>query len=72
MRIFILNRGKDNILLASPCSVVYLYILGDIISYYEYNDIYVINKIRNRIIYNITHSNIPDFNKNKLLIRLEK
>ena len=44
----------------------------DIISYYEYNDIYVINKIRNRIIYNITHSNIPDFNKNKLLIRLEK
>ena len=34
MRIFILNRGKDNILLASPCSVVYLYILRDIIPCY--------------------------------------
>ena len=44
----------------------------DIISYYEYKDVCIINKIRNRIIYNIKHSNISDFHKNKLLIRLEK
>ncbi|MEI0518889.1 DNA adenine methylase [Brachyspira murdochii] len=44
----------------------------DIISYYKNNDISIIDKIRKRIIYNITHSNISEINKNKLLLRLEK
>ena len=44
----------------------------DIISYYKNNDISIINRIRKRIIYNITHSNISEINKNKLLLRLEK
>ncbi|PCG21146.1 hypothetical protein KQ44_00075 [Brachyspira sp. G79] len=44
----------------------------DIISYYKNNDISIIDRIRKRIIYNITHSNISEINKNKLLLRLEK
>ena len=44
----------------------------DIISYYNNNDISIIDRIRKRIIYNITHSNISEINKNKLLLRLEK
>ncbi|WP_300717981.1 hypothetical protein [uncultured Brachyspira sp.] len=43
----------------------------DIISYCN-NNISIISKIKERIIYNITHSNIPEINKNNLLIRLEK
>ena len=44
----------------------------DIISYCNNNDISIISKIKQRIIYNITHSNISEINKNNLLIRLEK
>lgn len=44
----------------------------DIISYYNNNDISIIDRIRKRIIYNITHSNISEISKNKLLLRLEK
>ncbi|WP_300711364.1 DNA adenine methylase [uncultured Brachyspira sp.] len=43
----------------------------DIISYCN-NNISIISKIKERIIYNITHSNISEINKNNLLIRLEK
>lgn len=43
----------------------------DILSYYN-SEISIISKIKQRIIYNIKHSNISEFNKNKLLIRLEK
>lgn len=43
----------------------------DILSYYNH-EIPIISKIKDRIIYNIKHSNISEINKNKLLIRLEK
>ncbi|WP_300369869.1 DNA adenine methylase [Brachyspira sp.] len=43
----------------------------DIISYCN-SSISIISKIKDRIIYNITHSNISEINKNNLLIRLEK
>ncbi|WP_295163322.1 DNA adenine methylase [uncultured Brachyspira sp.] len=43
----------------------------DIISYCN-NEISIIYKIKQRIIYNIKHSNISETSKNKLLIRLEK
>ena len=44
----------------------------DIMLYCQNTEIAIIDKIRKRIIYNITHSNIPENNKNKLLVRLEK
>ena len=39
---------------------------------YKYDDINSINKIKKRMVYNISHSGISDINKNKILIRLEK
>ncbi|ELV04565.1 Site-specific DNA-methyltransferase, partial [Brachyspira hampsonii 30599] len=38
----------------------------DILSYYN-SEISIISKIKQRIIYNIKHSNISEINKNKLL-----
>ena len=43
----------------------------DILSYSN-DEISIISKIKQRIIYNIKHSNISEINKNNLLIRLEK
>lgn len=39
---------------------------------YKYDDISQVNKIKKRMIYNISHSGISDTNKNKILVKLEK
>ena len=43
----------------------------DILSYSN-DEISIISRIKQRIIYNIKHSNISEINKNNLLVRLEK
>ena len=42
----------------------------DIISYYNGIELNIIKKIKNRIYYNITHSNIWKTNKNKILLKI--
>ena len=39
---------------------------------YKYDNINAVNKIKKRMIYNISHSGISDIKKNKILIKLEK
>ena len=39
---------------------------------YKYDNISAVNKIKKRMIYNISHSGISDIKKNKILIKLEK
>ena len=42
----------------------------NIISYYKLNDIIYIDKIKKRIVYNISHSEISEENKNNILVKL--
>lgn len=42
----------------------------NIISYYKLNDIIYIDKIKKRIVYNISHSEISEGNKNNILVKL--
>ncbi|WP_288549927.1 DNA adenine methylase [uncultured Brachyspira sp.] len=42
----------------------------NIISYYKLNDIVYIDKIKKRIVYNISHSEISEGNKNNILVKL--
>lgn len=42
----------------------------NIISYYKLNDIVYIDKIKKRIVYNISHSEISEENKNNILVKL--
>lgn len=42
----------------------------NIISYYKLNDIIYIDKIKKRIVYNISHSDISEENKNNILVKL--